>query len=312
MKFATPGQASRPRAVVTSTGPPPRFCPWQDQPAAIPKQWLRGARPGRCPTLSRPLRCRRVQHLGDVVWWKAVLALVVTISSNHRRQLRQRLLQRDPRRRTTTASAHATGRLRSGLPATVKRAAFLASASARSAGSYSRSPPPGGWSSSALSLSPAHGSAPAANVRTTSSASARSPCSCSSASSRYSAPRLWVGDWVGWVGLACAVAGDSISTAVLVVNNLRDVPTDTESGKMTAVRLGDTSTGILFGVRVFVPAVISVVLITARTWALLSLAALPLMWAASTGPTRHYRSPADPFDRRHRPGDARGGRSSPP
>ena len=39
----------------------------------------------------------------------------------------------------------------------------------------------------------------------------------------------------------------SLSSAVLVANNLRDIPTDAESGKITlAVRLGDARTRLLY------------------------------------------------------------------
>ena len=38
---------------------------------------------------------------------------------------------------------------------------------------------------------------------------------------------------VDWVGAALAVATGALSSAVLVANNLRDIPTDTESGKIT-------------------------------------------------------------------------------
>ena len=45
---------------------------------------------------------------------------------------------------------------------------------------------------------------------------------------------------VDWVGVALAVTTGALSSAVLVANNLRDIPTDAESGKITlAVRLGD-------------------------------------------------------------------------
>ena len=48
---------------------------------------------------------------------------------------------------------------------------------------------------------------------------------------------------VDWVGAALAVAIGALSSAVLVANNLRDIPTDKESGKITlAVRLGDART----------------------------------------------------------------------
>ena len=36
-----------------------------------------------------------------------------------------------------------------------------------------------------------------------------------------------------WVGVVCAVAMGCLSSAVLVANNLRDIPTDAQSGKIT-------------------------------------------------------------------------------
>src|SRR6476660_4375226 len=52
---------------------------------------------------------------------------------------------------------------------------------------------------------------------------------------------------VDWVGIAMAVAMGCMSSAVLVANNLRDIPTDKESGKITlAVRLGDGRTRVLY------------------------------------------------------------------
>ena len=48
---------------------------------------------------------------------------------------------------------------------------------------------------------------------------------------------------VDWVGLVAAVTMGCLSSAVLVANNLRDIPTDAQSGKITlAVRLGDART----------------------------------------------------------------------
>jgi 1,4-dihydroxy-2-naphthoate octaprenyltransferase len=37
--------------------------------------------------------------------------------------------------------------------------------------------------------------------------------------------------WVDWVGLALAVATGALSSAVLVANNLRDIPTDARTGR---------------------------------------------------------------------------------
>ena len=50
-----------------------------------------------------------------------------------------------------------------------------------------------------------------------------------------------------WVGLVLAVSIGALSSAVLVANNLRDIPTDAQSGKITlAVRLGDARTRVLY------------------------------------------------------------------
>jgi len=81
---------------------------------------------------------------------------------------------------------------------------------------------------------------------------------------------------VDWAGLACAVAVGSFSSAVLVSNNLRDIPTDTVTGKRTlAVRLGDRRTRILHLVLVTVPFVLSVALVAATPWAAAGLLAAP-------------------------------------
>lgn len=55
----------------------------------------------------------------------------------------------------------------------------------------------------------------------------------------------------GWAG---AVAIGSLASAVLMVNNLRDIPTDIEAGKITlAVRLGDNAARISYAVLVLLP-----------------------------------------------------------
>jgi len=82
---------------------------------------------------------------------------------------------------------------------------------------------------------------------------------------------------VDWVGAACAVAVGSLSSAVLVANNLRDIPTDKESGKITlAVRLGDARTRALYQLLVVLAFVLTLVLMLATPWAAVSLVALPL------------------------------------
>lgn len=82
---------------------------------------------------------------------------------------------------------------------------------------------------------------------------------------------------VDWVGLVAAVAMGSLSSAVLVANNLRDIPTDTESGKITlAVRLGDARTRLLYQLLIAVALVLPLVLMLATPWCAVGLlAAVP-------------------------------------
>ncbi len=83
----------------------------------------------------------------------------------------------------------------------------------------------------------------------------------------------------GWSGLAwlVAVAVGCLSTALLVTNNLRDIPTDSATGKITlAVRLGDSRTRWLFVVLLMLPFVVAAIVAIDRPWALLAVAALPL------------------------------------
>ena len=81
------------------------------------------------------------------------------------------------------------------------------------------------------------------------------------------------------LALAASVPVGLLATALLVVNNLRDIPGDTASGKRTlAVRLGDRRTrwfyvGLLVGAVIMVPVVAAV---AGRAGAALALAAVPL------------------------------------
>ena len=82
---------------------------------------------------------------------------------------------------------------------------------------------------------------------------------------------------VDWVGLLCAVVMGCLSSAVLVANNLRDIPTDTTSGKITlAVRLGDARTRRLYVALLAVAGVLTLALAMATPWCLVGLVASPL------------------------------------
>mgnify|MGYP001301015149 CR=1 FL=1 len=82
---------------------------------------------------------------------------------------------------------------------------------------------------------------------------------------------------IDWVGVVAAVVMGSLSSAVLVANNLRDIPTDAESGKITlAVRLGDKRTRVLFQLLLAVAVVLTLVLVLATPWCAVGVVALPL------------------------------------
>lgn len=83
---------------------------------------------------------------------------------------------------------------------------------------------------------------------------------------------------VSWAALAGAVAVGSFSTAVLTANNLRDIPTDVESGKRTlATRLGDGGTRRLYLTLIAVPYVLSVVLGIFHPLVLITLLTAPML-----------------------------------
>jgi 1,4-dihydroxy-2-naphthoate octaprenyltransferase len=91
---------------------------------------------------------------------------------------------------------------------------------------------------------------------------------------------------IDWVSVVIAVAIGSLSSAVLVANNLRDIPTDTGSGKITlAVRLGDARTRVMYQTLIAVAGVATGVLMLASPWCAAGLLAAPLAVRAA-GPVR--------------------------
>ena len=88
------------------------------------------------------------------------------------------------------------------------------------------------------------------------------------------------------VGVTLAVATGALSSAVLVANNLRDIPTDAVSGKMTlAVRIGDARTRVLYQALLGLAGILTVALMRATPWCALGLLAVPLAVRAA-GPVR--------------------------
>jgi 1,4-dihydroxy-2-naphthoate octaprenyltransferase len=84
-------------------------------------------------------------------------------------------------------------------------------------------------------------------------------------------------DAVSWFGLIGAIGVGALASAILVANNLRDIPTDIEHGKRTlAVRLGDARTRTLY-VALFTASVVALGAMSwFEPWALLGLLAVPL------------------------------------
>jgi 1,4-dihydroxy-2-naphthoate polyprenyltransferase len=83
------------------------------------------------------------------------------------------------------------------------------------------------------------------------------------------------------LALEASVPVGLASVALLVVNNLRDIPTDRASGKLTlAVRLGDARTRLLY--QAVVAGVVAgiVALAATRPWALLGLVGALAWWPA--------------------------------
>lgn len=82
----------------------------------------------------------------------------------------------------------------------------------------------------------------------------------------------------GWSGLAwfVAVAVGCLATALLVTNNLRDIPTDRETNKITlAVRLGEQRTRGLFVLLLVAPFIIALIVAIGRPPVWMTFAALP-------------------------------------
>jgi 1,4-dihydroxy-2-naphthoate octaprenyltransferase len=93
---------------------------------------------------------------------------------------------------------------------------------------------------------------------------------------------------LAWV--AGSMAG-CLACALLVVNNLRDIPTDTVAGKRTlAVRLGDRRTRTLYAGLLVLAFALVVEIAVSRPWALLGLLGVPLavapvraVWGGASG-----------------------------
>jgi 1,4-dihydroxy-2-naphthoate octaprenyltransferase len=97
---------------------------------------------------------------------------------------------------------------------------------------------------------------------------------------------------LSWLGLAASVPAGLLACALLMVNNLRDISTDTVAGKRTlAVMLGDARSRLAYVLMLLVPFGIAGLLAFFRPFTLLTVLALPLaripvrsVRAGATGP----------------------------
>ena len=249
-------------------------------PAAPPAAWIAGARPRTLPAAVAPVLAGTAVagYVADVVWWKALLALVVSLALqvgvNYANDYSDGIRGTDADRvgpMRLVGSGTAT-------PGAVKRAAFTAFGVAGVAGLVLAAST--AWwlvAVGAVCVLAAWyytgGSKPygylglgevmvfvffglVAVVGTT-----------------YVQTRTWE-----WAALWAAVGVGALACAILVANNLRDIPTDTVVGKRTlAVVLGDARTRAFYVGLVAVAALAAVALAAATTWwALLALGFLAL------------------------------------
>lgn len=88
---------------------------------------------------------------------------------------------------------------------------------------------------------------------------------------------------VSGLALAASVPVGLLATALLVANNLRDIPTDAVAGKRTlAVRVGDRTTRAFFVACLAVPFVLLGLLALTKPWVLLAVLVIPV----AVGPAR--------------------------
>ena len=94
---------------------------------------------------------------------------------------------------------------------------------------------------------------------------------------------------LSWLGLAASVPAGLLACALLMVNNLRDISTDTVAGKRTlAVMLGDARSRVAYVLTLLAPFGVAALLAFFRPFTLLTALALPL----ALMPVRSVRSGA--------------------
>ncbi|MXZ87166.1 MAG: 1,4-dihydroxy-2-naphthoate polyprenyltransferase [Acidimicrobiia bacterium] len=239
------------------------------------RQWIQGARPRTLPAALVPVAVGTAAAAPDVVWWRAAVALVVAmalqVGVNYANDYSDGIRGTDANR-VGPARLVGSGAV---APALVKRAAFGAFAVAAVAGLvlaivvapwliavglaciiggwyYTGGKRPYGYAGlGELAVFVFFGlvaTAGTAFVQT---------------------------EELTALAVAAAVPVGLIASALLVANNLRDIPQDQAAGKRTlAVRLGDRGTAWLYAVLVAAAYGVAGVLAIDRSWTPLTLASL--------------------------------------
>lgn len=260
-----------------------------------PAQWLAGARPRTLPAAVSPVLAGTAvaAYVDAAVWWKALLALVVSlalqVAVNYANDYSDGIRGTDDARvgpLRLVGSGTATAR-------SVKTAAFLAFGVAAVAGLVLAATT--AWWLVAVGL--------VCVVAAWFYTGGKKPYGylglgevmvfvffglVAVIGTTYVQTETWE-----WASLWAAVGIGALACAILVVNNLRDIPTDTVAGKRTlAVVLGDRRTRTLYLLLVLVAAGAVVAVAVATTWwALVGLAflvvavpALQTVLGGATGP----------------------------
>jgi len=85
-----------------------------------------------------------------------------------------------------------------------------------------------------------------------------------------------------WLSLAAALGIGALACSILVANNLRDIPTDIETGKRTlAVVLGDSRSRTFYLLLILIAIAAMIWAATFTPWALLAMIGLPFAWRAN-------------------------------
>ena len=238
-------------------------------PVATPAQWLAGARPRTLPAAVAPVLAGTAvaAYVDAFVGWKAALALVVSLALqvgvNYANDYSDGIRGTDDVR---VGPMRLVGS-RVATPGAVKRAAFLAFGVAAVAGLVLAATT--AWWLVAVGVA----SILAAWFYT----GGKKPYGYLALGevmvfvffglvAVIGTTYVQAEDWA-WPALYAGVGIGALACAILVVNNLRDIPTDTESGKRTlAVVLGAERTRGLYALLVFAAACAVVAVAAATTW----------------------------------------------